>query len=83
MISYPSGEVPFTEEQMKAFAGSQEGRRLMALLSRDGGAAFRRAAGAYRAGDFAAAQQTLGPLLETPEAAALLAKLSGKQAENG
>ena len=76
--STSGGEPPFSEQQMKKLVGTPEGQKLLALLSRDGGAAFRQAACAYRAGDLSQVQQTLGPLLRTPEAAELLAKLAGK-----
>lgn len=69
--------LPFTADQARRVLASPEGRQLIQLLSRDGGAALQQAAQALRAGDYAALQQTLAPLMQTPQAQQLLAKLTG------
>lgn len=67
------------EAQLRQILGSPEARRLMQLLSRGGESTLRQAAEAAGQGDTATAQAMLKPLLENPEAAALLKKLSGGQ----
>ena len=48
---------------------------LLALLSRGGGQTLQQAAAAAQRGDMAGAQSMLKPLLDDPQAAALLEKL--------
>lgn len=62
-------------EQARRILGSSEGKRLLALLSRDGGTALRQAATAWQSGDTETVKQLLAPLLQTPETAALLRAL--------
>ncbi len=66
-------------DQAKKILQSPEGKQLIALLNRDGGAAMRKAAAALKTGDQAAAQQAVSPLLQDPKAAQLLEKLTGKK----
>jgi hypothetical protein len=54
---------------------TQEGQRLLQLLSADGGKTLRRAGAALQSGDQAAAQATMAPLLENSQVKALLASL--------
>ena len=75
--------LPFTPQQLRSLIAAPEGRKLLSLLSRDGGAAFREAAAAFRAGDWAGAECAAAPLFRTPEAQELLAGLLGKQAQDG
>ena len=52
-----------------------EAQQLLALLSRGGGQTLQQAAAAAQRGDMAGAQSMLKPLLDDPQAAALLEKL--------
>lgn len=52
-----------------------EAQQLLALLSRSGGQTLQQAAAAAQRGDMAGAQSMLKPLLDDPQAAALLEKL--------
>ena len=52
-----------------------EAQQLLALLSRGGGQTLQQAAAAAQRGDMAGAQAMLMPLLDDPQAAALLEKL--------
>ena len=58
--------------------GSPEGQALIRLLSRDGGAALKRAADAVKQGKPELAQQIMRPAMESPDAAALIERLSQK-----
>ncbi|MBQ7565902.1 MAG: hypothetical protein IJT18_02180 [Oscillospiraceae bacterium] len=74
-----SGLPSFTEEDVKRVLGTAEGRTLLKLLNRDGGALLRQAAEAVKTGDTARAQALLRPTMESPEIAALIEKINGKQ----
>lgn len=67
----------FSEAQLRQMLGSPAGRELLQLLTQDGGATMRQAAAAVRAGNQQRAQELLRPLLETPQAQALLRQLHG------
>lgn len=67
----------FSEAQLRQMLGSPAGRELLQLLTQDGGAAMQQAAAAVRAGNQQRAQELLRPLLETPQAQALLRQLHG------
>ena len=71
--------LPFSEQQIRSVLGSPEGQKLLQLLNQDGGAALRQAAQAMRAGDYAAAQHVLSPLMQSPQAQQLIAKLNEKR----
>ena len=79
---------PFTPGQLQSVLGTQEGKRLLQLLNRDGGAgelrlaADRQAAAAARSGDYETAKRIMQPLVQTPEASALLEQIDRRQ-ENG
>ena len=68
----------FTPEQIRSVLGTKEGQQLLSLLNRDGGAALRRAAGAVKSGDYAAAQKILEPVMQTPEASRLVDAINRK-----
>ena len=55
-------------QQLQELAASPEGKRLIALLQRDGGENARRAAEAYKNGDAAAAQKLLQSVMQSREA---------------
>ena len=52
-----------------------EGKQLLSLMKKDGGAAFSKAAAAVQSGDYSNAQKFLAPLLENTEAADLARKI--------
>ena len=66
----------FTQQQLAAVLASQEGKQLLALLSRDGGAALAQAAQALRQGDTALAKSLVSPMMQSAEAQALIAKIN-------
>ena len=76
-------ELSFSAAEIQAVLGSQEGKRLLELLNRDGGAALRSAAQSVRNGDMAAAKAAVAPLLQTGEAQSLMEKISGRAQRNG
>lgn len=69
----------FAPEQLQSILKSEEGRRLMQLLNRDGGAALRRAAEAARKGDYEAARQIVEPMMQSQEAEKLVSEINRKQ----
>ena len=69
-------DTKFSPEQVKQVLGSSEGRKLIAMLSKNGG--LQAAAAAFQKGDMQTVQELLKPSLETPEAEALLQKINGK-----
>ena len=84
MDQHSSNKAPqFTPEQVNAVLGSQEGKKLLTLLNRDGGALLRKAAEAVRSGDYSGAQALLSPLMQTPEAAELVQRINEKQGSHG
>ena len=64
-----------TIEQARQLLASEEGKRLMQLLSQGGGKELRRAAEEFQKGNVSDA---LRPVLSTPEAAELLEKINRK-----
>jgi hypothetical protein len=65
-------------ENIQKIFGTGEGRQLIALLNRDGGKALRQAAAALQRGDQAAAAAVLEPIMNQPEAQALVDALNKK-----
>lgn len=65
----------FTPQQLALVISTPEGRRLLQLLQQDGGQALRQAGAAMAAGNTEDAKRVLAPMLQNPEAAALLQKL--------
>ena len=57
------------QQALQRILESAQGKQLLALLSRDGGAALR------QAGDSAGAQTIMAPLMEDPQVASLLQSL--------
>ncbi len=72
------GGFQISQENIQKVFDTSEGRQLLALLNRDGGAALRRAAEALQRGDQAAAAAAVEPLMTTPEAQELVRKLNQK-----
>ena len=76
-------KLPFSETEIKAVLGSEEGKKLMALLNRDGGAILRQAAASIQSGDQKGAAELLSPLMQSPEAAELVKKINDRKMQNG
>lgn len=55
-----------------------EGKRLLAMMQKDGGAAFSKAAAAAKSGNYAKAQSILSPLIEGTEAEKLASAIAEK-----
>ncbi len=69
-------ETKFSSEQVKQVLSSEEGKRLIAMLSKNG--SLQAAAAAFKQGDMSAVQEALKPTLQTQEASTLLHKINGK-----
>ena len=65
-------------QELKELVSSPEGKRLLALLQRDGGENARRAAEEYQKGNAAGAQALLQGVMQSQEASDLLRKFGGK-----
>ena len=78
--SYRENEgLPFTKQQLAAVLSSSEGKQLLSLLSRDGGAALSQAAQAFKNGDTELAKSIVSPLMQSDEAQALIEKKAQAQ----
>ena len=73
-----SGGFAFTKQQIAAVLSTGEGKELLALLSKDGGAALKSCAQALSSGDTQRAQALIAPLLQSDKARELLAKINEK-----
>ena len=71
-----NGSMPFSEDTIRSVMQSAAGKQLLALLTKDGGAALRAAAAALKRGDTAAAQAAVAPIMGTEEAARLARELN-------
>ncbi len=71
-----NNSLPFTQADLARVLASAEGRQLLALLRRDGGDTLQQAAQAIKTGDYNGAKSLLEPMLQNPEAASLLRKLT-------
>ena len=69
---------PLSQAQLQAILGSQEAQALIALLQADGGQKVQQAAAAAKAGDYAAVQNILKPMLEGGQGEALARRLQKK-----
>jgi len=67
---------PLDGKDAKRVLESKEGRELLKLLGRDGGAALREAAAALQRGDAEQARRLLSPIMDTAEASALVDRLN-------
>ncbi len=70
------GGFSFTQENIQRVLGTADGRKLLSLLMRDGGGALRQAGEAIKRGDQAAAEAILSPIMNSPEAQALIARIN-------
>ena len=73
-----SGLPSFSEADIKKVLGTKEGQALLQILNRDGGKALRQAASALKAGNAEKAHEIVKPLMESPDAAALIRKINQK-----
>ena len=76
-------EFSFSAAEVQAVLGSEEGKKLMELLNRDGGAALRRAAQSVKSGDMAAAKAAVAPLLDSKQAQELMQSINDRAGRNG
>ena len=65
-----------SKRAMEALLRSPDGKRLIALLSRDGGSAMRQAASALTSGNERQAKAAMEPMLQNPEVQALLQSMA-------
>ena len=70
--------LPFSQADIRNVLCPDDGKKLIAYLSRDGGAVLKQAAEALKRGDQAAAQQILSPMMQTAEAQELVDKINRK-----
>ena len=73
-----SGLPSFSEADIKKVLATKEGQALLRILNRDGGAVLRQAAQALQSGDAARAQELVKPIMQSPDAAALIEKINQK-----
>ena len=66
------------EQQAKQLLESSEGKRLLGLLSRDGGSTLQSAGQALKRGDTDQVKNIMGPLLSDPEVQKLLKQMEQK-----
>mgnify|MGYP004661144571 CR=1 FL=1 len=67
---------PFTPGQLQSVLGTQEGKRLLQLLNRDGGAALEQAAQNAAHGDTKDLAAMLSGLMRSPQGAELMRRLN-------
>ncbi|MBS6366664.1 MAG: hypothetical protein KH420_04880 [Clostridiales bacterium] len=77
-MNQSDNRLPFSQADIRKVLGTDEGKKLIAYLSRDGGAVLKQAAEALKRGDQAAAQQILSPMMQTAEAQELVDKINRK-----
>lgn len=65
----------FSPADLAKILSSSDGRRLLALLQRNGGDTLKKAVDAAKAGSYSEAKNLLEPMLTNPEAAELLGRL--------
>ena len=68
----------FSSQQIAAVLSSPEGKQLLSLLGRDGGAALQQAAQALRSGDTELAKSLVSPIMQTEQAQALIARINNQ-----
>ena len=72
-------DFPFSESQIRAVLGSDEGKKLLSLLQQDGGERLKQAATAVKSGDLAGAQTIMKPVMQTQEASELVEKINRRK----
>ena len=72
-------DFPFSESQIRAVLGSDEGKKLISLLQQDGGQRLKQAAAAVKNGDIAGAQTILKPVMQTQEASDLVQNINRRK----
>ncbi|MFI3313760.1 MAG: hypothetical protein R3Y62_07715 [Eubacteriales bacterium] len=71
-----NNNLPFNEQDIRRVLGSAEGQQILKLLNQDGGKALRAAASAYQKGDMEGAKKIIAPVMESPQASALVNQLN-------
>lgn len=71
-------QILMNKEKLSSVLNSEDGRKLISILSRDGGAALKKAANAISAGNSEEAKRVLEPLMNQPEAQHLVDELNKK-----
>ena len=66
------------EQQAKQLLAGAEGKRLMGLLSQDGGGTLRAAGEALKQGNTQQVKDLMGPLLKNPEVQKILHQMENK-----
>lgn len=66
----------FSPRQIAAVLSSEEGKALLSLLGRDGGAALHAAADAFARGQTELAKSLIAPMLENAQAQELIDKIN-------
>lgn len=70
--------LPFSEKDIRRVLNSSDGKKLLALLTKEHGGTLSAAAQAIKQGDTERARALLAPVMEQPEAAELVSKINGK-----
>lgn len=70
-----NSSIPVSPEELRRVLTSPEGQKLLTLLRADGGEALKQAAKSVKQGDYDGAKTVLEPMLQNPEAQALLGRL--------
>lgn len=68
----------FTQEEVNAIVQTEEARKLLQMLQKNGGSKLTQATDALRQGDLKQIAPLLKPLLDNPDAEILLQKISQK-----
>ena len=66
------------KDKLSSVLNSEDGRKLISILSRDGGAALKKAANAISSGNSDEAKRILEPLMNQPETQHLVEELNKK-----
>lgn len=73
-----SGLPSFSEADIRKVLGTKEGQALLRILTQDGGEKLRQAAAAVKSGDMNRAQEIVKPIMQSPDATALIDKINRK-----
>lgn len=71
-------QILMNKEKLSSVLNSEDGRKLISILSRDGGAALKKAANAISAGNNEEAKRVLEPLMNQPETQKIVDELNKK-----
>ncbi|MBE6991049.1 MAG: hypothetical protein E7430_00515 [Ruminococcaceae bacterium] len=71
-------QILMNKDKLSSVLNSDDGRKLISILSQDGGAALKKAANAISAGNNEEAKRVLEPLMNRPETQHLVDELNRK-----